>query len=226
VGSKITGGINLAKVTVHHFPKLIYFLALSAYLFNINYSVIVGELMKPLFTIHAGEYLVAEYIERSYRWNVWVPSKDTGIDLLVTDASNRKTVSLQVKFSKDFNLTHGSSLDKKNLLAAGWWTHDPSKIDKSKADFWIFVLPSFEEKQESYIILPPVELLRRFKALHNSFKKRIHSYLRVTKTNRCWEARGLSKKEQELIAKDLFSDENRNFTKFLNAWKQIEAKLK
>jgi hypothetical protein len=183
--------------------------------------------MKPLFTVHAGEYLVGAHIERAYpRCNVWVPSKDTGIDLLVTDARNRKAVSLQVKFSKDFSPTHRSLLVQNRLLAAGWWTHDPSKIKKSNADFWVFVLPSFVEKQTSFIIVPPAELLRRFKAIHGTPKKRIHSYLRVTKTKRCWEARGLANADQELVALDRFSDENRDFTMFLDAWKQIETKLK
>ncbi len=182
--------------------------------------------MKPLFTVHAGEYLVGAHIERTYpRWNVWVPSKDTGIDLLVTDAGNRTAVSLQVKFSKDYP-THRSLLVQNRLLAAGWWTHDPNKIEKSKADLWVFVLPSFVEKQTSFIILPPAELLRRFKAIPATRKKRIHSYLRVTKTKRCWEARGLAKADEELMALDRFSDENRCFTMFLNAWKQIETKLK
>lgn len=183
--------------------------------------------MKPLFTIHAGEYLAGAYIERAYReWNVWIPSKDTGIDLLVTDKRNRKTVSLQVKFSKDFNPTHGDLLVQNRLLATGWWTHDPKKIQKSEADFWIFVLPSFVEKETSYIILPPAELLRRFKAIQGTGKKRIHSYLRVTRTGRCWEARGLPKADQELLALDRFTDKNRDFTEFLNGWKQIETKLK
>jgi hypothetical protein len=36
--------------------------------------------MKPIFTIHAGEYLVGSYIEEHYKYfNVWIPSKDTGI---------------------------------------------------------------------------------------------------------------------------------------------------
>lgn len=183
--------------------------------------------MKPLFTVHAGEYLVGEHIERTYpRWNVWVPSKDTGIDLLVTEAKNRKAVSLQVKFSKDFNPTHSSLLLQNRLLAAGWWTHDPKKIQKSNADFWIFVLPSFVEKETSFIILPPTELWQRFSAIHGTGKKRIHSYLRVTKTKRCWEARGLANADQELVALDRFSNTNRDFTMFLNAWKQIEEKLK
>ncbi len=183
--------------------------------------------MKPLFTVHAGEYLVGAYVERIYpQWNVWVPSKDTGVDLLVTGARNQKAVALQVKFSKDFNPTHGSLLLQSRLLAAGWWTHDARKIQKSEADFWVFVLPSFVEKETSFIILPPVELLRRFKAIHGTLNKRIDSYLRVTKTKRCWEARGLPNTDQELIALDRFTDENRDFTVFLNAWKQIEARLK
>jgi hypothetical protein len=92
--------------------------------------------VKPLFTVHAGEYLVGAHIEHIFpQWNVWLPSKDTGVDLLVTDARNRKSVSLQVKFSKDFNPTHGSPLLQSRLLAAGWWSHDARKIQKSNADF-------------------------------------------------------------------------------------------
>ena len=181
--------------------------------------------MKPLFTVHAGEYLVGAHIEHTHPdWNVWLPSKDTGIDLLVTDAKNRKAVSLQVKFSKDFNPTHDH---QDRLLATGWWTHDLKKIQKSKADFWVFVLPSFEEKKNtSYIILPLVQLVRRFKAIHGDRTKRMHSYLWVTKSQLCWEARGLGHADHKLIAGDEFSDKNRDFTKFLNAWKQIEARLK
>jgi hypothetical protein len=183
--------------------------------------------MKPLFTVHAAEYLVGEYIERTYsRWSVWVPSKDTGIDLLVTGAANRKAVTLQVKYSKDFNPTHGSPLLQNHLLAAGWWTHDPKKIQNSNADFWIFVLPSFVEKRTSFIILPPAELLRRFRAIHGTGNKRIHSYLRVTRTKRCWETRGLANADQELVALDRFANANRDFTVFLNAWNQIDKALK
>lgn len=52
--------------------------------------------MQPLFTIHVGEYLVRSHIEQHLRdpngdkVNVWVPSKDTGIDLFVTDKTNKK----------------------------------------------------------------------------------------------------------------------------------------
>lgn len=182
--------------------------------------------MKPLFTVHAGEYLVGEYIERNFRsCNVWLPSKDTGIDLLVTDKNNRKGVSLQVKFSKDYP-SDNSPLLQSRMLAAGWWRLDARKIEKSNADFWIFVIPSFVKTEISFIIFPRDELLLRYKAIPATAKQRIDSFLRVTKTKRCWEARGLPKADLELIALDRFSDEKRDFTELLNAWKQIEARLK
>ena len=47
--------------------------------------------MKSLFTIHAGEFVAGSYIERTYRRvNVWIPAKDTGVDLLVSDSKNKK----------------------------------------------------------------------------------------------------------------------------------------
>ena len=59
--------------------------------------------MKPLLTIHADEFLVCGEIEHKFpNVNVWVPAKDTGVDLLVTDASNERAISLQVKFSRDY----------------------------------------------------------------------------------------------------------------------------
>src|SRR5579883_968128 len=183
--------------------------------------------MKPLFTVHAGEYLVGSYIEAHYpKWNVWVPSKDTGVDLLVTNARTTKAVSLQLKFSKEFNPTHRPILLQSKLMAAGWWTHQEKKIKDSRAGFWVFVLPSFTERETSFIIIPPKELLRRFRAVHGRAGKRIHSYLWVTKTGRCWEARGLTNRDQELIAFDRFTGKNRDFTSFLNGWRGGEKRMK
>ena len=45
--------------------------------------------MRPIFTIHAGEFIVGEHLERKFKGlNVWVPTKDTGVDLLVTNSKN------------------------------------------------------------------------------------------------------------------------------------------
>ena len=185
------------------------------------------ETMKPLFTVHAGEYLVGSHIEAHYpRWNVWVPSKDTGVDLLVTNGRNTKTVSLQVKFSKDWNPTHMPTFVQHKLVAAGWWTLQEAKIKDSRADFWVFVLPSFTEGKPTFIIITPRELLRRMRSIHGKAKKRIHSYLRITKSGRCWEVRGLNTTDQEMIAFDRFRNDTRNFSQFLNAWGGLEKRMK
>jgi len=100
--------------------------------------------MRPLFTIHAGEYLVGAHIERSFkRVNVWVPVRDSGVDFLVSDAPNRRSISLQVKFSKDFLVTHWGPEFQKELRACGWWTINRAKLAKSPADYWVFVLQGF-----------------------------------------------------------------------------------
>ena len=99
--------------------------------------------MRSLFTIHAGEFVVGEYIQKNFRrLNLWVPARDTGIDLLVTDSKNKKAISLQVKFSKDFLLAKPPILQK-SLRACGWWSLNREKVAKSKADYWVFVLMGF-----------------------------------------------------------------------------------
>lgn len=183
--------------------------------------------MKPLFTVHAGEYLVGSFIEKKYpKVNVWIPAKDTGIDLLVTDANNTRTISIQVKFSKDFTPTHHTLLMQNKLSATGWWTHQETKINKSKADFWIFVLPSFTENRTHFIIIPPAELLRRLRAIHSKREKKIHSYLSVTKSAQCWETRGLKKKNKEMHTFDRSRQSVRDFTQFLDNWTDVEKQLK
>src|SRR5260370_15663053 len=100
--------------------------------------------MRQLFTIHGGECLVGSHIERKLRRvNVWLPAKDTGVDLLVTDRQARKQLSLQVKFSKDFLFTHMPPVFRERLRACGYWTFNQDKLRKSTADFWILVLLAF-----------------------------------------------------------------------------------
>ena len=183
--------------------------------------------MRPLFTIHAGEYLVGSHIEEhNPRWSVWIPSKDTGIDLLVTGVGNKNAVSLQVKFSKDFNPDYQSISLQKKVLDEGWWAYEERKLKESPADFWVFVLPSLSEHKTSFIIIPPSELLRRLRSIHGRPNKKIQSYFCVTKNGHCWESRGLSNDEHEDIASDHFTDDRRDFSRFLNNWSQIEKRLK
>ena len=182
--------------------------------------------MKPIFTIHAGEYLVGSHIERTFKnLNVWLPTKDTGIDLLVSDNKNKKTVSVQVKFSKDFLAENKSEVLRQGLKAAGWWSLKSEKILKSKADLWVFVLYAFEQKEPDFIIISPHELLKRLEATHGQ-EKVIQIYFYVTKKNKCWESRALRMADQVLVAEGAFSDKQRNFTKYLNNWKLITASLR
>jgi len=137
--------------------------------------------MQPIFTIHAGEYLVGNLIEKKFGQlvNVWIPSKDTGIDLLLTDkVTNTKTVSIQVKFSKDYLPTNAKPEDQVKLLACGWWVLNRPKLEdpKSRADFWIFALHGFREKEIQPVILSSERLLKIYDKLERN-SNTIQSYI-------------------------------------------------
>jgi hypothetical protein len=178
--------------------------------------------VRPLFTIHAGEYLVASEIERRFRLtNVWVPSRDTGVDLLVTDRRSQRSVSLQVKFSKDFLTTHMEPAFQKQLRGCGWWTIDRQKLAKSPADYWVFVLQGFANRSIDFVIVPPRELARRLTAIHGRDKK-VHTYLWVTEDKRCWETRGMRRTDQLLLAHGEYVNRKRDFTAWLNNWTPVQ----
>ena len=178
--------------------------------------------MKPLFTLHAGEIVTGDYIERTFkRVNVWVPTKDTGVDLLVS-GKNKKVLYLQVKFSRDFLATHMDAAFQKPLRACGWWTLNRSKIAASPADYWIFVLAGFERRSMDFVIITPAELLKRLDAIHPEKPKICQTYFWVTEKHECWETRGLRRADQLLVAQGKFKDEERNFKAYLNNWGPIK----
>ena len=182
--------------------------------------------MKSLFTIHAGEYLVGSHVESKFKdLNVWIPSKDTGIDLLLTNKNNTKSVSIQVKFSKDFLATSMDNIFKDGLKSCGWWTLNKKKIEESNADYWVFVLQSFNTKDFSFVILKPKMLLQIFESLKREGNT-LQSYIWVTKKGKCWESRGLSRQNQILVANHSYKDANRDLTSYLNNWKPILDYLK
>ena len=179
--------------------------------------------MKPIFLLHAAEYLAGSHIEEQFRHvNLWLPAKDTGIDLLVSDHANRQTVSLQVKFSKDYLVAHMQKQApefQQKLRACGWWTLHNKQITRSPADYWVLVLQGFANASVDYVVIPPQELLRRLRGIHHRRQPKVWQvYLWVTKTNWCWETRGLSKSDKILITEDKFSGPHRDFRRYLNAW--------
>jgi hypothetical protein len=190
--------------------------------------------MKPIFTIHAGEYLVGSHLEEKYKGlQIWLPTSDTGIDLLVTNPkiSSQNSIcaaSLQVKFSKDFLGNKGgknatSSLNSK-IKSGGWWTFKYEKIEKSQADLWVLVLYRFSHRDYDFVIIEPSQLLDRYRELGNT-SGIIQSYIWVTENSQSWETRGLGKAEQEAIARNVFKDPIRDFSPFLNNWQPLEQRV-
>jgi hypothetical protein len=181
--------------------------------------------MKPLFTVHAGEFLVGCEIERRFpHLNLWIPAKDTGVDLLVSDDEIKKTVSLQVKFSRDDLTTHmKDEVFHTELRASGWWTPTRQQIEKSSAQFWVFVLAGFVNRTTDFIIIAPGELLKRLDQIHQKGADKLQCYFCVTKKDRCWETRGLKRSDVLSVAGATFNDVTRDFTPYLNNWKPVEA---
>ena len=184
--------------------------------------------MRPMFTIHAGEYLVGLHIQQKFPdFNVWVPAKDSGIDLLVTNHENRRTVSLQVKYGKDF-LPGKSAKVQEKLRCVSWFKLDAVKLQESPAELWVFVLHSFKEDKPDFVVMPKDELRKRMTQIHRTRKGAIQSYLCSTKCGSCWEVR-ISRHQYVLgqIAEGAYNESSRDFTKYLNdaGWEALKKKL-
>ncbi len=181
--------------------------------------------MRPIFTIHAGEYLVGLSIEELFPdLRVWIPSKDDGIDLLVTNKKCTKTISLQVKFSKDYLAKSVRDEIAIGVRSGGWWSFSPDKIKNSSADFWVLALYQFQGRNLDFVIIKPAELAEIYDKLCPDVSK-IQSYIWVTSDNKCWETRGLSKQDQSMIAKGEYTNATRNLSELLNNWNALNALL-
>ncbi len=184
------------------------------------------DYLKPIFTIHAGEYLAASEIEERFpELRVWVPSKDTGIDLLVTDSEGQRGVSLQVKFSKDFLGKNPRETISRGIASGGWWTFNEQKIIHSPADFWVLVLYQFQRRTYDFIIIKPDSLAALYASLGRG--RSIQSYIWVTNETvpRCWETRGLAREQQDQVANGEFNEPIRELTPYLNAWTSVLQRI-
>ena len=174
--------------------------------------------MRPIFTVHAGEYLVASEIEVLFpEHRVWIPSKDDGIDLLVTNKLCQKPTSIQVKFSKDHLASGENAHATAEIKSGDWWKLNRRKLLESPADLWVLVLCEFENRKYDYVVIPPKELAHRYNTIAPNAET-IQSYFWVTRAGRCWETRGLGKSELQAVCNGSFVSEPRNFTTFLNSW--------
>lgn len=170
--------------------------------------------MKPLFTIHEGEFLVGDYIHRKLgrKYDVWVPTKDTGMDLLVTHKRHRgKPVSLQVKFSRGWGIREDMA---QHLIATSWFTLDPEKIRKSSADLWVFVILTLKHEQH-FVVIPRQELRRRIPRRSGAMW---NLYLWVLDDGTCYQVRDLAKDETLDIRRRGVRDPHRDFSRWLENW--------
>ena len=170
--------------------------------------------------------MVGSYIEQHYKQvNVWIPSRDTGVDLMVSDLRGRFTVSIQVKFGKDFLPTHMASEFQEPLRVCSWFALNRSKLDASQAHFWVFVMSGFKRRSPDFVTVPTEDLRQRLRRIHGAKGRIIQCYLWVTERNRCWEARGLEggTDDRRRIAAGVYKNRFRDFTQWLNGpgWKRL-----
>ena len=175
--------------------------------------------MNPIFTIHAGEYVFGETVEKRFSdVSLWIPAKDTGIDFLITGKDRKRTVAVQVKMSRDYRPQLPSSNFERKQIAGGWFVFTHKKLSESPADIWSLILVSREKRIKPYFVnISPSELLKRLVAIHGKHE-RYHLYPWVMETRQCIEGRGLKKQDKELIASNEYNLGMRDFTSFLDDW--------
>ena len=186
--------------------------------------------MRSLFTIHAGEYLVGQYIEDNFKkLNVWIPSKDTGIDFLVTNKSNTKSISFQVKLSKDYSSSQRKNEIQQEITVGGWLTLKHDKIEQSNADYWVIaILPNERYLKPIYIVITPAELLMKLKAVQANGESKIYHFYPWIKKGKgdsfefAINGRALSKSEKVIFKSSPRSLKDRDLTEFLDNWQCLK----
>jgi hypothetical protein len=174
--------------------------------------------MKPLFTIHVGEFLVGDHIIRrlGHKFDVWVPTKDSGVDLLVTRKGRRgASVGLQVKFSRGFGIREDMA---RHMLAIGWYKIDPKKIKKSQADLWVFVILTLKH-EEHFVVIPTRELRKRIPRGSSTLW---HLYLSVFDDKSCYQTRDLNTEEKLELHHRGVRDRRRDFSEWLGQWTLLD----
>ena len=151
---------------------------------------------------------------------MWVPAKDTGVDLLVTSKVRRRpAVGLQVKFSRSFRIREEMA---RHLIATSWFTLDPQKIRKSRADLWVFAILTLKH-EEHFVVIPVSELRKR---IPPGSGKKWNLYLWVFNDGTCYQVRGLSNEERLTAMHEGVRDRRLDFTEWLERWDLLDKYTK
>jgi len=179
--------------------------------------------LKPLFTIHAGEFLFGEYIEQNFRGaRLWIPAKDTGVDFLITDTSGNNSVSVQVKMSKDYRPIISSSELDIGLVGGGWFVFSHLALESSTAEIWSIVLVSHERGiKPAFINIPPKNLLAKLVEIHGK-RKSYHFYPWLLSDGTCIEGRGMKKPDKQALAKGQCVLNSRDLTQYRGNWEFMD----
>lgn len=178
-----------------------------------------GNEVKPIFTIHEGEFLVGDHIGRKLgkRYDVWVPTKDDGVDLLVTRKNGKGSpVRLQVKFSRSYRIPEEL---REKVQATSWYVLNPAKIRKSRADLWVFVIITLR-REPHFVVIPTRELRKR---IPQKSGKRWDLYLWVYPGKKCYNTRGVGNVDRIAALKSGIGDTKRDFSEWLDNWRLLEG---
>ena len=158
--------------------------------------------------------MVGYHIQNHFKdWSLWIPTKDVGVDFLVTNRDNHRSASLQVKYGKDFLPGKPKDLQKQ-FRCLSWFTLDEKKLDQSHAEFWVFVLHSFTSDNPDFVVIPKAELRQLAKRIQVS-RGKMQVYLSSTK-DRCWQTRGLGLAAMRQLAAGAYRKPIIEFTPYLN----------
>ena len=172
----------------------------------------------------ASQYLVGTHLELVFRGcRVWVPSKDSGIDLLLTNASCSRTVPLQVKYSRDYVDSSPADLAFAGITRSSFISVQRRKLKTSPARYWIIVLHSFVSKSPRFLIVTPRELLKRIEA-HHGHQDTYRLYFCVIGETKCWELRCPVAEKRKALASGSIAP-SRDFSGFLDDWSRIRQNI-
>ena len=190
--------------------------------------------MRPIFTIHAGEFIFGEEVERvAPKARLWMPTKDTGVDFFITGALRKSGVGVQVKMSRDYRPLQASSKFDEALEGAGWFVFSAKKLATSEADIWSLLVVSRERRKRPYFInIPPRVLLENLRRVHGE-QTSYHLYVWVISARKiagnpssnellCLEGRNIKEEGKAAIVTGDFQFGDRNLTKYLESWEFLE----
>jgi hypothetical protein len=168
--------------------------------------------MRNLYALTPGELLVGQELEKR-GCQVYIPTKDKGIDLLATKGA--AVFRLQVKESRVYLQTSGGP---------AWtsWTQLPSSSLRDAAergvDLFVFVIHALDETgrrvkfKPLYVVIPPMDLDERLRRYRRDSADR-SVYWFVDGNERLWELRG-----KRWVGTNYEEAGERDFTDCLHAW--------